>query len=66
MMDNLKTCPFCGGEAEVQEFGYYTYVRCINKKCAIKPITACYLDEERAVKEWNRREGRVDGEQDDS
>ena len=62
---DIKPCPFCGGKAVLQRLGgYYEYVRCVNEKCTIKPITPCYLEEGRAIKEWNKREDGKDGEQD--
>ena len=51
----LKNCPFCGGEAKMQKLGNYGYVRCTNGKCTIKPMTPGYLDNDRAVREWNQR-----------
>lgn len=62
-MEKLKPCPFCGGEPEILEISYYTYVKCMNAKCAINPITPGYLDADRTVHEWNKREDGKNGEQ---
>lgn len=52
----LKKCPFCGGEAEVQEFpdtfdscGWSTTVIC--KNCGAEVMG----DEDKAIERWNRR-----------
>lgn len=49
----LKPCPFCGSEAEIpkKNFGRLTIVRC--PVCDIR--TPPSLDEEKAIKAWNRR-----------
>lgn len=54
-MDNLKPCPFCGGEAEVNHYNHvieWMYeVRC--------PYCGCGTDgnkaEYGAIEAWNRR-----------
>ena len=62
MPNELKPCPFCGGEAKLYNQkvvgGYdYSYVQC--KKCHIQ--TACYdistdyCSSEMATEDWNRR-----------
>lgn len=61
-MNELKTCPFCGGRAEMRslmrslKMGFYGgkiyWVRCIECCAEInnpKPV------EEDAIKDWNRR-----------
>lgn len=54
---NLKTCPFCGGQAAVQEIRYSmlqseNFVKCIN--CGAE--SSRYYDNMRsAIKAWNRR-----------
>lgn len=57
-MDKLKPCPFCGGEANVQEIEYdKTYfVRCSNiKKCSVLPYTFSFANITDAIDAWNRR-----------
>lgn len=50
MRDELKRCPFCGGEAEVDGFPL-RYVRC--KECGAE--TGAFDSEEEAIKAWNKR-----------
>ena len=66
MIEELKPCPFCGGEAaesscaflgdEIIEVRY----RCITDDCPASPRSKTYLNEtearEAAVAAWNRRE----------
>lgn len=58
----LKPCPFCGGEAEVNQTydidtnevdGYF--IICRNKDCTAWPETAEYLTEAEAIEAWNTR-----------
>ena len=55
-MTELKPCPFCGGEAEIEEI-YYTfwhlktyYVRCT--RCGCRTMED---NKEYAIQDWNRR-----------
>lgn len=32
-MSDLKACPFCGGEASIENDGLYRWVECLNSKC---------------------------------
>lgn len=54
---NLKPCPFCGGQAVVQEMHYSmlqseNFVKCIN--CGAES-SRYYDDIHSAIKAWNRR-----------
>ena len=57
-MDELKPCPFCGGEAEMRSLGIGFYggriywVHCIS--CCAE-INNPKPSEEDAIKDWNRR-----------
>ena len=52
MSDELKPCPFCGGEAKLEETNYLgVFVRCL--KCGTK--TTYRLSSSLAVKIWNSR-----------
>lgn len=58
-MEELKKCPFCGGEAEVY-FCKSTeswYVECSLSKvtCATIPCTYPFSTKEEATQAWNRR-----------
>ena len=61
-MNELKPCPFCGGEPST---GFIDYegdtwvgkheVSCFNNKCVVQPNTDSYETEEDAIKAWNTR-----------
>lgn len=51
-MDELKPCPFCGGEAKVQRFPHNYAVYCT--ECYASTIQFKPTDKE-AVEAWNRR-----------
>ena len=50
-MEELKRCPFCGGEAKIAEYGCYS-VYCTQFCCE---QTIAYQDKETAIEAWNRR-----------
>lgn len=60
-MDELKPCPFCGGEAEVQKAKSTSYfgrklpykVKC--KRCHCALAYQFFGTEKDATKAWNRR-----------
>ena len=59
-MAELKPCPFCGGAAILVESQYRHgqesfYVKCLNKNCAVIPITYEHGEMESAIEAWNRR-----------
>ena len=50
MVTELKTCPFCGGEAEILG------IQCIWVHCtSCLAETLSFDSEEEAIKAWNRR-----------
>lgn len=53
MNEELKSCPFCGGKAEVNLFLGNYCVTCTNCMGAIFPDKG--MTEEEATKAWNRR-----------
>lgn len=59
MIDGLKPCPFCGGEAEMVRSSSGSYfVRCTNKQCAAK--TRLYHENDNGARlAWNRRAERT-------
>lgn len=54
-MMELKPCPFCGGEAELCDNGYFVDVSCKHIQCRGFADTLRYKCEEEAVEAWNRR-----------
>ena len=58
-MDELKPCPFCGGEAELRVTkhiprGFDYTPRCKNPSCCGR-LTKLYLVKEAAINAWNTR-----------
>lgn len=55
MTQNLKPCPFCGGEAEIRTYGSkgtgLKYIRCTDCHAA----TASYLTKKEVLAAWNTR-----------
>lgn len=61
MPNELKPCPFCGGEAEVIEIYLYGKVKgymahCNKCGCELK----CYTSKQNAKNSWNRRADNVE------
>lgn len=59
-MEKLKPCPFCGGEAKLQEKiiakGAWWSVVCLNEKCGAHIFFYwAEWNKETNVKRWNRR-----------
>jgi hypothetical protein len=55
-MDNLLSCPFCGGKAEIIDLGdpkEDSYVHCINRTCEVQQIAK--YDQLGATMAWNCR-----------
>ena len=56
----LLTCPFCGGEADLEEYTGSLdckkfAVECRNIECPTLPCTEWHLDKDAAIKAWNTR-----------
>lgn len=59
-MDELKACPFCGGEAKCVTYlrnKEYIYIECKDCEAQAKafPESVHYSAEEKAIEAWNRR-----------
>lgn len=59
-MADLKSCPFCGGEAKLQDTTYGNnisayVVRCKNIECNVRPTTNWFRLRKDAIEMWNRR-----------
>ena len=61
-MNELKQCPFCGGEAELNEsasgFPYFS-IWCKNEHCFAGAVQVRDFDKERLVNSWNTRADRT-------
>ena len=55
----LKKCPFCGKSPSMVVDPHRNrevfFVRCMNKKCFVQPLTNEYEDIVLAAEHWNRR-----------
>lgn len=51
-MEQLKPCPFCGGEAKIMKMGYPHWVYCL--QCGAK-VHGGTTSEKDSIKAWNRR-----------
>ena len=62
-MEELKPCPFCGGEATLLidgKYGYYTFHHDGRAKCpAAYAHNADYATEAEAIEAWNTRAERT-------
>lgn len=67
MTEELKPCPFCGGEATLKDARKYLVVSkhsyitpfsvgCENRHCKVKPYTWYCDNEQDAIDAWNRRD----------
>jgi hypothetical protein len=63
--EELKPCPFCGGEADLFSYkgaakGIRWGIRCGNLSCEIKPAASGYHSIEEAIAAWNKRARLID------
>ena len=60
-MEELKTCPFCGNKAEIDECEggdnpkIYYRLRCTGEECSMGYPDAWYNNKEELIKDWNTR-----------
>lgn len=60
MSDELTPCPFCGGEAKIQEYnGGFAAVGCSTGRCYMHPHAFGFPSAEDAIQKWNRRAERT-------
>lgn len=61
--EELKPCPFCGGEAELVEHNgdliFYS-VSCKNENCFAGAVDVRHFGKETLVEAWNRRADDAD------
>lgn len=59
--EELKLCPFCGGEAKIRESysdrydTYFTFAKCLDCGAQSRPLSTRTYDEDDVIKVWNRR-----------
>lgn len=53
--EELKPCPFCGGEATTYKAEGWHYVSCVNDDCIASVSMQSFSSEEEAIDAWNRR-----------
>ena len=54
--ETIKSCPFCGGEAELQHVGAQASRYCVKcTKCWAKSIYVGYEEQKTAIEKWNKR-----------
>ncbi len=54
-MDDLRECPFCGGEAVLDNQSFHYKVGCDNLDCPVLPATNWFKTIEEAITEWDTR-----------
>ncbi|MBR2562477.1 MAG: Lar family restriction alleviation protein [Eubacterium sp.] len=59
--EELKPCPFCGGEAKLEDLGFPHHVYCTNCGARITGRGFGEDGEADAIKKWNMRKEEQDG-----
>ena len=59
MNDELKPCPFCGGEAEIEECGGMWAVECTEYETCGCELNMAFGSKAEAVAAWNTRAERT-------
>lgn len=57
MSEELKPCPFCGGEAEITKWHEGYFVECREQSCG--GTIGAYKTEEETIEAWNTRAERT-------
>ena len=57
MIEELKPCPFCGGDAEITKWHEGYFVECKKQRCG--GTIGAYKTEEEAIEAWNTRAERT-------
>lgn len=58
-MDELKSCPFCGGRAVKFATQYGNHIECEKYDPMFHRVQISALTENEAIEEWNRRADNV-------
>ena len=54
MSEELKPCPFCGGDVEIAEGMNEAWVSCSNKQCGMG-ASGMFSTRKKAIAAWNTR-----------
>lgn len=57
-VQEIKPCPFCGGQADIRYSMNRALIECTNRKCKIQPSTWLHVETDsvaKLVKIWNTR-----------
>ena len=57
MIEKLKPCPFCGGEAKLEKVSGFVVAKCgdCGAESGVVGISAEYCANDKAIEKWNRR-----------
>ena len=55
--NELKPCPFCGGEAFVWRTSHRTWIECENYNVDTHRVAFSSTNEKEVIEAWNRRAG---------
>lgn len=64
MIEEIKSCQFCGHKAVLMKDRTGYYIECDNGSCEVLPTTWYYDTELEAVEAWNKRAGEDNAELD--
>ena len=53
MSEELKPCPFCGGEADIRTVGEISYIECATCHCQTESVH--YKEKNKIIEAWNKR-----------
>ena len=57
MIEELKPCPFCGGDAEITKWHEGYFVECKKQRCG--GTIGAYKAKQKAIEAWNTRAERT-------
>ena len=60
-MPELKPCPFCGGQPDIEDIYACARITCNTVGCGVKPISEKYSTTAQAIIAWNNRAKEGEG-----